>query len=69
MEGEAGILQQWIEFVAVEGGGIEPRERIGRRQHEGVEAEPDQSLHCQHSCPERGRQPVTEARDRRAEHR
>ena len=51
VEGEARVLQDRVEAVAVERRRVEPQERVGGEQHEGQEADADQPLHARAPGP------------------
>jgi hypothetical protein len=69
MEGEAGILQQRVEAVAVGRRRHEAEERVRGEQNEGEEGDADQSLHRERPGAQRGRQVDAEGGERRAEQR
>ena len=69
MEGEAGILQQRIEAVAVERRGRDALEGIRGEQQEGEEADADQRLDREHAAAQGVGQVGAEDRDRGAEQR
>ena len=69
MEGEAGILQQRVQPVAVERRRRQALEGIGREQDEGEEADADQRLDGEYARPQRIGQVDAEDRDGGAEQR
>ncbi len=69
MEGEAGVLQQRIEAVAVGRRGKDALEGIRGEQQEGKETDADQRLNGEHAAAQSVGQAGAEDRDRRAEQR
>jgi len=67
VEGEARILQDWVEIAALERCVRNSQERIRRRQDEKVERSCDPGLHRQRIRFEHERQIGAENRDQRAE--
>ena len=72
MEGEAGVLEQRIEAVALDRDRAQPLERVRGEQQEGVEAEADRGLRGEGRDQGPLAQPALEQGDRGAgdgEHR
>ena len=49
MKGQRRVLQDGVEAIALDGGGIKPDEGIGREHREGQEGGADGALHRQHA--------------------
>ena len=67
VEGEAGVLQQRVETLALGRRRGKPDERVGGEQDKGEESRRHQPMHGEHPCPERRGEVATEARDHGAE--
>ena len=67
MKGEAGILQNRVEVLTLEGCFGNPYERIGCQQNEQMERRRDPALHGERVGFEHRRQIIAEHRDQRAE--
>ena len=69
MDGEADILQDRVEVLALDRRFGKAQKRVRCRQDEGEKGRADPALHGQHVGLERLRQIAAEGRDRRAEQR
>ena len=69
MEDEARVLEQRVQFLSVERGGVEARERVRGEQQEGEERRADHPLHGERARQQPVADTVAEARQPRAEHR
>ena len=69
MDGEAGVLQDWIEVASLERRGREPLERVRSQENEGEEGEADQALNGERVGAKLRRQRAAEQSDKRAEDR
>ena len=63
MEDEAGILQQRVQFRAVERHREQALKRVGREQREGKEGDTDHRLHRKNARLQRDAQIVAELRN------
>ena len=66
MEGQAGILEQRVQALALDGRRIEPQERVRGQDDKCQKTDADQPLHRQHPRAQGRRQVTAERRDHQA---
>ena len=69
MKGQCRVLQNGVQAVAFDGGGIEPRKGVGGEHNKQQEGKADGALHGKHAGFQGGRQVFAKQRHGSAKHR